>query len=370
MLALSRQLERFNSTVHHVVMFDEYNPDTRFQGWFYERFLGVEVIFFCSGKIWSILEGVHGLWQPVFSRLIIFNATKFCRIVNLDADTLLLQNIDHMFDEFSAPSFVPWSPFEYNLGVSLLKPSSSLFRALVEALRTMIKRNNGDVRLAQQIAITAHVNGTHIYDVANVPDLMHANGIGLQGFLNAFWSQPSIRQIYRRLGALPYGYNVRSDDLYLTGRLSYVPYFVRYRRLSEIYVVHFTVRKPWKMNTTEGSQDLENLKSRPLEASLLCIFWLSVDEMWHKLRGPQVLANLRVGAGVTEQDLARASLGNKTHFENNVTMLGRTLRRMRRTMHHLWHSANCPEVINVWGMPSGSSKDSTLPTKLRIQRAD
>ena len=58
---------------------------------------------------------------------------------------------DHIFDEFSAPAFVAWSQFEYNIGVGLIKPSTALFYDLLDALAKM---RRGDILLAQQVAKT------------------------------------------------------------------------------------------------------------------------------------------------------------------------------------------------------------------------
>jgi glycogenin len=67
-----------------------------------------------------------------FTKLHAWTLTRYSKLVFLDADTLILRNVDELFDqpEFSACPDIGW-PDCFNSGVFVLKPSKETFYKLV-----------------------------------------------------------------------------------------------------------------------------------------------------------------------------------------------------------------------------------------------
>jgi len=147
------------------------------------------------------------------TKLHCWRLTQFSKCVFLDADTLVLQNVDDLFDrqELSAASDVGW-PDCFNSGVFVFVPSEATFKALVELLAQQGSFDGGD-----------------------------------QGLLNSYFGSDWVFDISRRL---PFVYNVSFSTVY-----SYLPAFKRYE--SQIKIIHFLgAVKPWNLNYDTTSQRL------------------------------------------------------------------------------------------------------------------
>jgi len=137
-----------------------------------------------------------------FSKLRAWKLTQFTKCVFLDADTLVLQNVDDLFEreEFSAVADIGW-PDCFNSGVFVFKPSENTYSALIEHAKQFGSFDGGD-----------------------------------QGLLNEYFSDWSRSDISRHI---PFTYNTVSSAVY-----SYTPAFNRYGK--NIKIVHFLgAIKPW-----------------------------------------------------------------------------------------------------------------------------
>jgi len=137
-----------------------------------------------------------------FSKLRAWKLTQFSKCVFMDADTLVLQNVDDLFDreEFSAVADVGW-PDCFNSGVFVFRPSDSTYSALIKHAQQYGSFDGGD-----------------------------------QGLLNDYFSDWSTSDISRHL---PFTYNTVSSAVY-----SYTPAFNRFGK--NIKIVHFLgAHKPW-----------------------------------------------------------------------------------------------------------------------------
>jgi glycogenin glucosyltransferase len=84
-------------------------------------------------------------WNQTFFKLNIMNLVQFDKIVFVDADMLLLQNIDHLFEypsisattggKAANPEYV-----EFNSGLLVIEPSEEIFRELLGCVVPAIKR--------------------------------------------------------------------------------------------------------------------------------------------------------------------------------------------------------------------------------------
>jgi hypothetical protein len=154
-------------------------------------------------------------FDGTFTKLRAWELTEFDRVVFLDADTLVVQNADDLFDRpgfAAAPDF--FMPDRFNSGVMVLHPSQDTFQ-----------------RMLQQMADAPSYDG------------------GDQGFLNTFfagwYAMPSAHR-------LPAGYNM-ANFIYQF-MLGHPPVAAALKR--ETKILHYMMQKPWKARSTlsGGSQ--------------------------------------------------------------------------------------------------------------------
>jgi glycogenin glucosyltransferase len=151
-------------------------------------------------------------FADVFTKLRAWELEEFDRVVLLDADTLVLRNVDELFDRpafAAAPDF--FLPDRFNSGVVVLAPSRATFADMVQAL-------DGEA-------------GAEGYDG------------GDQGFLNAYFANwYSMPREHR----LPVGYNTPNFIFqFLHGHPT-----VRERVEREVKILHYLVQKPWLATST------------------------------------------------------------------------------------------------------------------------
>lgn len=144
-----------------------------------------------------------------YNKLHAFGLTDFERVVLMDADTLVVRNIDDLFDRphiSAAPDFL--LPDRFNSGVLVLEPSRARYDEMLQSLGRLPSYDGGD-----------------------------------QGFLNAFFAgwfraAPAHR--------LPVGYNL-PQFIYQFMRAQ--PCFAEYLA-AELRVIHYSVQKPWLNKAT------------------------------------------------------------------------------------------------------------------------
>lgn len=84
-------------------------------------------------------------WNQTFFKLNIMRLTQFDKIVFVDADMLLLQNIDHLFEYPSLSATTGGKAAhpeytEFNSGLLVVEPSENTFQNLLECIEPSIKR--------------------------------------------------------------------------------------------------------------------------------------------------------------------------------------------------------------------------------------
>jgi alpha-N-acetylglucosamine transferase len=153
------------------------------------------------------VQGVRPLYprfDEAFVKLRAWQLTEFDKVVLLDADTLVVRNIDDLFERpplAAAPDFL--MPDRFNSGVMVLRPSQTTFAAMVAALDRTQSYDGGD-----------------------------------QGFLNGFFDDWYASPVAHRL---PAGYNL----------MHFIVQFLRGHPVlrdaleREARVIHYAVQKPW-----------------------------------------------------------------------------------------------------------------------------
>ncbi|KAM4710607.1 glycogenin-2 [Anableps anableps] len=137
-----------------------------------------------------------------FTKIHCWNLTQYSKCVFLDADTLVLCNVDELFqrDELSAAPDPGW-PDCFNSGVFVFRPSTITYTSLLDHALQHGSFDGGD-----------------------------------QGLLNSFFSRWSVEDISKHL---PFIYNLCASSVY-----SYLPAFQQFGHCAKI--VHFAgAVKPW-----------------------------------------------------------------------------------------------------------------------------
>jgi len=190
-----------------------------------EGWLGPENVIFTNMENdlpVSFKEGAksHELWVGVFAKLVFFNLTRYDRLITLDNDVLIRQNIEHWFWDYPPPAAThARAEMEWNSGAMVIKPSKHVFQQLI-----------------------THLNATRRWKRQYFTNITFADnwnsGIGQQGFLSAYFTHDDNPD---RMSTMPYGNSILSSDLRLERNL----YFWKFRN-SRIETVHLTVDKPWR----------------------------------------------------------------------------------------------------------------------------
>ncbi|XP_007501049.1 glycogenin-2 isoform X2 [Monodelphis domestica] len=173
-----------------------------------------------------------------FTKLHCWTLTHYSKCVFMDADTMVLCNIDELFDreELSAAPDSGW-PDCFNSGVFVFRPSLETHNLLMQ-----------------------HAVKHGSFDGAD------------QGLLNSFFSNWATSDIHKHL---PFLYNLSSSSMY-----TYRPAFKRFGW--DAKVVHFLgPSKPWhyKYNRETGSVISESsLSESQHHASFLGLWWKIYDE--------------------------------------------------------------------------------------------
>lgn len=89
-------------------------------------------------------------WYYTFSKLNIFNQTQFSKIIYIDLDMVITENLDHLFDKkhlssVNSGGFIYKNWTALNSGLMVIEPSTDMFNDLQNLL------NNGDYSGDQNI---------------------------------------------------------------------------------------------------------------------------------------------------------------------------------------------------------------------------
>ncbi|CAF1196369.1 unnamed protein product [Adineta steineri] len=220
-----------------------------------------------------------------FTKINCWLLEKYSKCVFLDADVVVLQNIDDLFEreEISAAPDAGW-PDCFNSGVFVYKPSKETFTKLLQ--------------------------------FANQQDASFDGGD--QGLLNAFFSNWRSADISRHL---PFTYNVTSNTFY-----SYVPAVTQFR--NDIRVVHFAgALKPWQLTYNPQNEQLSgNLGGQQtIQREFLLAWWkIMYERVWpqlskhnqNQLHGGFTGSLLNYGSLTNEQGVQAGSAAHRRAWES------------------------------------------------------
>lgn len=156
------------------------------------------------------------IWKDTFTKFNIFKLTQFDKIVFLDADVMILKNIDHLFDCAPGTAAVdgeyfniwPEDQLHFNAGCMVIEPSEITYDNLINYI-DVLKTTNEDFS-----------------------EIFNKELIGDQNILNLFYSDWK-----------------DSSDLHLNKYYNIFGPYIMEEQLEDIkenaYFIHFIGRKPW-----------------------------------------------------------------------------------------------------------------------------
>jgi len=202
-VVLANSLKRAGTTKNIVVMVTKQSISTPILKLLQKTFdLVVDVEEFDSKDAANLKLLERPELGVTFTKLNCWKLVQFTKCVFLDADTLVIQNSDELFDreEFSAAPDAGW-PDCFNSGVFVFVPSHKTYEAIMEHATKEGSFDGGD-----------------------------------QGLLNTFFSDWATKDIHKHL---PFLYNMVATATY-----TYLPAFKKYGE--SVKIVHFIgVSKPW-----------------------------------------------------------------------------------------------------------------------------
>lgn len=160
-------------------------------------------------------ELLFARFRNTFTKLRAFGIEDIEKVVFLDADTLVLHNVDELFDRpafAAAPDF--FVPNWFNSGVMVLEPSRALLASMEATLSGRLGTYDG----------------------------------GDQGFLNDLYPDWWAMDVGHRLEAR---YNLHHFVFqFMSGKASLRPL------IHDVKIVHYTLQKPWLQPTVTGGSEI------------------------------------------------------------------------------------------------------------------
>ncbi|CAK9072896.1 unnamed protein product [Durusdinium trenchii] len=88
---------------------------------------------------------VPGWVNSGFTKLRVWEQEEFAKLVYIDADCLILENIDELFASV-CPAFCPdvFPPDKFNAGVMVVEPSRSVFQEMLQQIDRLPSHDGGD----------------------------------------------------------------------------------------------------------------------------------------------------------------------------------------------------------------------------------
>ncbi|XP_050538999.1 glycogenin-1 isoform X2 [Daktulosphaira vitifoliae] len=221
-----------------------------------------------------------------FTKLHCWTLINYEKCVFLDADTLVLQNCDELFDreELSAAPDPGW-PDCFNSGVFVFKPSLDTFKQLLDFAKSKGSFDGGD-----------------------------------QGLLNLFFKDWAHKDISKHLS---FTYNVVWSSTY-----SYLPALKQFGQ--NMKIVHFIASsKPWLQKFDVGSRIVTSTSGGSGLQALLQFWWDLFCKHVHPVLSTQMgglaaqFANLPLGEKSADQQALEDFLRRQSWEHGNVDYLGK-----------------------------------------------
>jgi len=144
-LAMIQSLREVKTRVPNIVAMVRHRGMVPPVAWAAFERLGVKLIDIQNIDLSKLNADIPGTWSGAFTKLKVWTFTEYEKVLFLDADTLMVQNIGHLFnyDEFTAP-YTPTNcqchakyetqPFYFTIssGFFICEPSDSRYQQMME----------------------------------------------------------------------------------------------------------------------------------------------------------------------------------------------------------------------------------------------
>jgi len=209
---------------------------------------------FDEDLILSKIAPDSGLWVGVFKKMFLFNLTDYDKVILLDADVLIRQNLRHWFDYDTPCAIQPKDYLEWNAGVMVITPN----RTELEDMLTVLPNSS---RIDGLKEFKPRPFKYKPQDLSE-PDNWNTE-YGDQGFLATYYTTSP--DPARRMKTMP------TENAVLISSLKEPQYhYFWYRRNHLFQTVHLTKAKPWV-----GAHNQNN----PVVCAVLREWEASVDGM-------------------------------------------------------------------------------------------
>jgi len=236
--SIRKQMEKFNMTSagleQVVVVPDSFAKQYPKEYEALAQWIGKKYIYFINKDHIYDKMADDTLWQGVFNKLWLFNLIKYDKLILLDTDILIRNNILHWFDYLTPCATQAKDNIEWNSGAMVIQPNTTTFQGLVD----MVPRVKRFDRKMLSNDPSENVDNFN-------------SGYGQQGFLSAFFTQESLGAS-ERMKTMPTEASVLISSI-ATKQLRYFTEF----RQHIFETVHFTTAKPWKKDTDPTHDRIE-----------------------------------------------------------------------------------------------------------------
>lgn len=239
------------------------------------------------------------------TKLHAWSLTQFTKCVFMDADTLIVSNIDELFerDELSATPDIGW-PDCFNSGVFVFTPSLDTFKGLVTMAETEGSFDGGD-----------------------------------QGLLNSYFSSWAVSASSHRL---PFTYNMAANVTY-----SYLPAFKKFGQ--DVKVCHFLgALKPWHHTFDEMTGKVRPVGNNYHVTTFLQLWWNIYRTDVYPLLNPEQQESIQSQPASAPPIAPGIPIGTMEHrmaFESgDIDVTGRD--SFDNILQHLNKSVSLAETLN------------------------
>lgn len=207
----------------------------------------------------------NGYHAELFTKLRVFNMTQYSKAIYVDADILMLKNIDELFGRPSLTAVADMMPPDiFNSGLMVIEPDDRMLADMLKKMHKLPSYNGGD-----------------------------------QGFLNAYFpTWNSLSSTFR----LPYYYNLQTKLRTFTKTA-----WVREARKAKL--VHYSPTKPWRDVKCEDEKykDLHRL------------WWKAFGMMWDTLsdQGKVKVEALLSASGIENYQQLRSKHGYEKKLDTD-----------------------------------------------------
>jgi len=169
----------------------------------------------------------RNLWDGVFNKLIFHNFTEYDKIIRLDCDILIRQNLYHWFDYETPCAIQAHDEIEFNSGVMVITPNNTVFEAMMDKLPEVQRLDHNKIKPGDN-------------DTWN-------SGVGEQGFMSSFFTTST--DYHERMKTMS------TEDAVTISSLNKarMKYFW-YHRDHIFLTIHLTTEKPWRNDCHPGNE--------------------------------------------------------------------------------------------------------------------